>query len=160
MSAIRKLMGLEDKSVEVEETEVVETEQAEVVEETQEEAAPEAEETPAEETVSEGEPEAEETAEEETEDGAEVIKQLLEEVKKTNESIAEKDEQIEALASKVMELEGIVADYKQKDKDMVENLKGLSLALNPNLEEEVVDKEDETQSVRYNDSNDGKGVLV
>lgn len=159
MSAIRKLMGLEDKSVEVEETKAVEPEQAEVVEEAQEEAAPEAEETPAEETVSEGEPEAEETAEEETEDGAEVIKQLLEEVKKTNESIAEKDEQIEALASKVMELEGIVAEYKQKDKDMVENLKGLSLALNPNLEEEV-NEEDETQSVRYNNSNDGKGVLV
>lgn len=150
MSAIKRLMGLEDAPKPEETVEEVATE------ETTEEVS---EETTAEEETTEevAEDEAEET--EESADASGVMQEMLETIRTLTASVAEKDAQIEALASHVETLETEVREYKDRDKEFMSNLKDLKLALNPTMEEKEVTKEENSQS-RYSEANDGKGVLV
>lgn len=150
MSAIKRLMGLEDAPKPEETVEEVATE--ETTEEVSEETT--AEEETTEEVAGD---EAEET--EEGADASGVMQEMLETIRTLTASVAEKDAQIEALASHIETLETEVREYKDRDKEFMSNLKDLKLALNPTMEEKEVTKE-ENSKPRYSDANDGKGVLV
>lgn len=156
VSAIKRLMGLEDKTeeekVETQDQEEQATEEA-TEEVSQEEAT---EETVVEETVAEDQTddEAEDTAEES--EGEDVLQEMLNTVKALTEENSEQKEQIEFLASKVESLETIVADYKQRDENFMASMKELKLSLNPDMKSEKIENNSQP---RYQ-NNDGKGVLA
>lgn len=155
VSAIKRLMGLEEKPEE--EKEVTQEPEEQVAEETTEEVS--TEETAVEEQATEEQTaeEAEETAAEPEETaGDDVLQEMLSTVKALTDENTEQKEQIEFLAAKVESLEEVIAGYKQRDESFMESMKELKLSLNPDMKGEKIENDSQP---RYQ-NNDGKGVLA
>lgn len=134
MAALKKLFGLEDEP---------KTETEAAVSDPDTEADIMQLETVEPESGSEPEPETE-GPEKEALDVESVLKEAAETIRSLEAAITEKEKEITALSEKVEALEMKVAEHEQGDREFLDNLKELSLALNPNVEtkeEEVIENE-------------------